>query len=386
MKKEFRVMITGGGSGGHIYPIIATITELQLQAGTQNISLRLKYLGFCGEYKNILEENNIKVSGIPSSKIKRYSKLSSILQVPNFIFGLLKSLWIAYWFMPDVLFSKGGPGSLPVILAAWFYRIPIVIHESDSVPGLTNMMSKRFAKIICAAFKTAQKSLGQEAIILGNPIRRTLFANIRFDEAQTKRRLGFDENKPLILVMGGSLGSVRINNFILKNLPLILEVAQVYHQTGKDNYEAVLAEATKILAPIPEELKRGYKAIDFLRTDDETRDAYISADMIVCRAGSGTIFEIAVFGKPSILIPLPESAQDHQRLNAFEYETLGACHMIEEENLLTNLFLDKLINTLGNKEKYSAMKEAALRFAKPDAASNLAKIILSLRDGRQRKK
>lgn len=370
-------MITGGGSGGHIFPLIATVTELQLLAGAGNIDLKIKYLGFYGEYKKILEDNNIKVSGIASSKIKRYSRISSILQAPKFILAILQAFWGVYWFMPDVLFSKGGTSAFAVVFAAWFYRIPIVIHESDSVPGKTNAMSAKYAKIICAAFNENKKYFGEKTIIVGNPIRRVLLTNIKFDEVQTKRRLGFDENKPLIFIMGGSLGSVRINNFILKNLPLILEVAQVYHQTGKDNYEQVLAEATNTLASLPEDLKSKYKAVGFLGTTDDTRDAYVASDLIVGRAGSGTIFEIAAFGKPSILIPLPESAQDHQRLNAFEYETLGAGYMIEEENLLTNLFLDKVIGILSDKEKYKKMSEAAKSFAKLDSASNIAKILLS---------
>lgn len=373
-------MITGGGSGGHIYPIIATVTELQLQAAAANIDLKIKYLGYYGSYKEFLKENNIKVSGIVSSKIKRYSPISSITQFPKFVFGLLQALWGVYWFMPDVLFSKGGTAALPVVLAARFYRIPVVIHESDSVPGLTNSISAKHAKIICVAFKEAKKYLGEKAIVVGNPIRRVLLTNIQFDEAQTKRRLGFDEKKPLIFIYGGSLGSVRINNFILKNLPLILEVAQVYHQTGKENYEKVLEDATKILASVPEELRKGYKVIGFLETNDQVRDAYIAADLVVSRAGSSNIFEIAAFGKPSILIPLPESAQDHQRLNAFEYESLGAGYMIEEENLLTNLFLDRAINILSDKARYKAMSEAARSFARPDSASNLAKILINFKD------
>ncbi len=373
-------MISGGGSGGHIFPLIAVVTELQLQAAAQNIDLRIRYLGFYGEYKKILEDNNIKTSGIVSSKIKRYSRFSAIFQFPKFLLGFFQAFWGVYWFMPDVLFSKGGTSAFAVVFAAWFYRIPIVIHESDSVPGRTNLASAKYAKVICVAFKEATKYLGEKAIVVGNPIRKILLTNIQFDAVQTKRRLGFDETKPLIFIMGGSLGSVRINNFILKNLPLILEVAQVYHQTGKDNYETVLADATKILAGVPEASRRGYKVIGFLGTNDETRDAYIASDLIVCRAGSGTIFEIAAFGKPSILIPLPESAQNHQRLNAFEFESLGAGYMIEEENLLTNLFLDRVINILSDKARYKAMSEAAKGFAKLDSASNLAKILLDFKN------
>jgi len=242
---KFRVMLTGGGSGGHIYPIIGVATELQLECAKLGIDLRLKYLGSCGDYREQLEANNIKVTGIVSNKVRRYFSLLNLFEAPKFILGLLQALWGTYWFMPDVLFSKGGPGAFAVVLAARFYRIPVVIHESDSIPGLTNSLSAKYAKVISTSFGLTSEYLGNGSILVGNPLRKAILANIKINKEQAKTKLGFDEKKPLIFVCGGSLGSVRINNFILKNLPLILEVSQVLHQTGKDNYEEVLRRASK---------------------------------------------------------------------------------------------------------------------------------------------
>ncbi len=377
-------MVTGGGSGGHIYPIIAVVTELQLEAAKQNIDLEVRYLGSAGMYKKLLEDNNLKVSGILLSKIRRYKFWSNFLEIPKFIFSLFQALWGVYWFMPDVLFSKGGPGSVPVVLAASFYRIPIVIHESDSVPGLSNKLAGKHAKVIAISYAGVAKYFpanqkNQQIVLTGNLIRRSLFTNIQFTREQYKRRLGFDPAKPLIFIYGGSQGSQRINNFIIKNLPLILEVGQVYHQTGKENYNEVLNAAIGALAAVPEGLKSSYKAVPYLNSDAEVQAAYIASDLVISRAG-GQIFEIGGFGRPSILIPLPESAQDHQRTNAYEYEAAGAGVVIEEDNLATNLFLNKVIEILSNKEKTDKMIEAAKAFYKPDAALNLAKIILSFRD------
>lgn len=383
--KKFRVLVTGGGSGGHIYPIIAVVTELQLECAKQNIPLKINYLGAYGPYKELLKANNLKVHNIVSSKIRRYFSIGSffanILEIPKFIFSFIQALWGVFWFMPDVLFSKGGPGSVPVILAASFYRIPIVVHESDSAPGLSNMVGAKHAKKIAISFPGVEKYFSEKSkkslVLTGNPVRETMFKNLQFDKVQEKRRFGFTPEDPLLLVIGGSQGSVRINEFIIRNLPLILKAVQVFHQTGKDNYDAALAKATEILKDLPEEARRRYKVVPYF--ENNMQNAYVASDIIVARAGAGSIFEIAAFGKPSILIPLPESAQDHQRTNAYDYESHGAGLVIEEDNLLPNLFLNKLLDMMGDPQKYQKMSAAAKSFYKPNAALNIAKILLEYR-------
>ncbi len=373
---KYRVLMAGGGSGGHIYPLVSVISELQILAAQEGVNLEIRYLGVVGSYEKLLAENGVRVQKIFSSKLRRYFSFANIIDGPKFILSVFQALSKMLWFMPDILFTKGGPGALAVVLAARFYRIPIIVHESDTVPGMTNIITAKYAKAIVVSFaSTAEYFSGKETILVGNPIRRYLLGD-PLTESKAKLFLGFDSNLPLVLILGGSQGAVRINDFILDNLVGLLQFTQIFHQTGRANYESVVGEGAVVGRDLPEELKKRYKAIDYLEKD--MRIALEAADLVVSRAGSGSIFEIAAFGKPSILIPLPDwvAASGHQEKNAREYSATGAAIVIEEENLLPNLFLEELKSLLVNPAKLTAMGEAAKKFARPDAALKLAQIIL----------
>ena len=370
--------MTGGGSGGHIYPLVSVITELQILAAQEGVNLEIRYLGVVGPYEGLLRENGVRVQKILSSKLRRYFSLANIIDGPKFIISFFQALWKMLWFMPDVLFTKGGPGALAVVFVARLYRIPIIVHESDTVPGVSNLITAKYAKTIVVSFpSTAEYFGGRETITIGNPIRRYLFGE-SLTQSKAKLFLGFDPNVPLVLILGGSQGAVRINDFILDNLVGLLQFTQIFHQTGRANYESVVGEGSVVGRDLPEEMKRRYKVIDYLEKD--MRIALEAADLVISRAGSGSIFEIAAFGKPSILIPLPDwvAAGGHQEKNAREYRVNGAAVVIEEENLLPNLFLEELKTLLVNPAKLTAMSEAAKQFAKPDAALKLAQIILRM--------
>lgn len=379
MKEEkFRVLTTGGGSGGHIYPLVSVITELQILAAQEGVNLEIRYLGVVGPYKGLLLENGVMVQKILSSKLRRYFSLANIIDGPKFVASFFQALWKMFWFMPDVLFTKGGPGALAVVLVARLYRIPIIVHESDTVPGMTNMMSAKYAKAIVVSFASTAEYFGsREVITTGNPIRRYLFGD-PLTQSKAKLFLGFDSNLPLVLILGGSQGAVRLNDFILDNLPGLLQITQIFHQTGRANYNSVVGEAAVVGRDLSEEFKKRYKVIDYLEKD--MRIALEAADLVISRAGSGSIYEIAAFGKPSMLIPLPDwvAAGGHQEKNAREYSADGAAVVIEEENLLPNLFLKEVQELLGNPQKLTTMTEAAKQFAKPDAALKLAQIILRM--------
>ncbi|MBI2595066.1 MAG: glycosyltransferase, partial [Candidatus Colwellbacteria bacterium] len=300
----FRVLMTGGGSGGHIYPLVSVITELQILASQEEVNLEIRYLGVVGPYEGLLRENGIQVQKILSSKLRRYFSLTNIVDGPKFVVSFFQALSKMLWFMPDVLFTKGGPGALAVVLAARLYRIPIIVHESDTVPGVSNMITAKYAKTIVASFPSTAEYFGdREVILVGNPVRRYLFGD-PLTQSKAKLFLGFDSNLPLVFILGGSQGAVRINDFILDNLTGLLQFTQIFHQTGRANYESVIGEGAVVGRDLSEEMKRRYKAIDYLEKD--IRIALEAADLVVSRAGSGSIFEIAAFGKPSILIPLPD--------------------------------------------------------------------------------
>jgi UDP-N-acetylglucosamine--N-acetylmuramyl-(pentapeptide) pyrophosphoryl-undecaprenol N-acetylglucosamine transferase len=376
-QKKFRVLITGGGTGGHIYPLTVVVAELQTLAAQYMINLEIRYLGACGDFKQFLEENNVRVSKIAGSKFRRYFSPLNIIDVPKFVWSLLQALWRTYWYMPNVVFSKGGVGSLPVVVAARFYRIPVVIHESDAIPGVNNRLAARFADIIATSFEGAAKYFETKKVLYtGSPVRQYLISDDTTQE-RAKGFFGFNIQEPLILVLGGSQGAVQINDLLLDTLKDLLRFSQVLHQTGIKNYEDVLAEFKVVARDIPESLKDRYKAMGYFEKD--LRLALRAADLVISRAGAGFVSEIAAFGKPSLIVPLPGSANNHQEANAIEYQNTGAAIIMEPNNLLPHLFVENVQNLLDNPLKLRKMSQAANNFYKPDAASNLAQVILKYR-------
>lgn len=375
MKKKI-ILLTGGGSGGHIFPLQAVAEKLLKSAKANNWPLEAHYLGVNDEWSVNLSGAGVITHSLLSAKIRRYFSILNFLDFPKFILSIFQALWEMFWLMPDAIFSKGGPGALAVILAGWFYQIPIVIHESDSIPGLTNAISSRFAKKIAVSFEKGMEYFDpSKTILTGNPIREELEGEPYPSEA-AKEELGFSKDTPLILVLGGSQGSERINNFILENLAKILEFGQVLHQTGPEKFLEVknLSRAVMLDMPIESQVAHRYLPVPFLTKD--LRAALTSADLVIARAGSGAIFELAAFGKPAILIPLSESAHDHQRLNAFEFANAGAAVVIEEGNLFSGIFLKQFTGIISNPEKLETMSAAARKFFIPGAADLIAEIIL----------
>lgn len=382
-----KILFTGGGTGGHIYPILAVNEQIKKITKENNLDTEIYYVGSPEAYENILSENNISVSKIVSAKVRRYFDLRNLIDVPKFFISVLQAFWKVFFIMPDVLFSKGGPGALPVVLACSFYKIPIIIHESDSVAGMTNLVSSRFAERIGISFVTAQESFlnyfknenkkqtaaGKIALV-GNPIRSSL--KKEGDSATFKKLLGFDAQKPLLMVICGSQGSTRINDFLLSAADsLLTENFQVLHQTGVNNFEQFNKELNVAIGNAGE-VKTFYKTVPYF--DENIKNAYMAADLVVSRSGSGSIFEIAAMEKPSILIPLADSAGDHQRKNAYEYANTGAAVVIEESNLTLNVFENQLKKIFSNAENLVKMSEAAGKFSKPEAAGLIASEIIKL--------
>jgi len=366
-----RIGITGGGSGGHFYPLIAVVEELREISKIQKEHIEIRYFGSAGEYADLFSEQQVSIASVMSSKMRRYFSPLNFIDGIKFVLGLFQALLKLLFFMPDILFSKGGPGSLAVVLAAKFYRIPIIIHESDAVPGRTNISSSKFADRVAVSFPSAVEYFNQKGAtnvaLTGNPVRRDLLDNV-IPQSEAKMKLGFDQSKPLLLILGGSQGAVRINEFIVKNLPEITQSFQVMHQTGYGQFEGV----QKLTAG-----QQNYKAVPYL--DAELKIALSAADIVVARAGSGTIFEIAAFGKPSILIPIPEAIVGaHQKMNAYGYADTGAADVIEEENLLISIFMDQAKKIIENENIRTAMSENAKKFYHPDADRKIAEEILLL--------
>ena len=325
-----RILFTGGGTGGHIYPIVAVAEELKLKF-IEGSEIDLRYLGSPGSFRGLLENNGIKVSKIISAKLRRYFDLRNFIEIP-FLFPLsvIQAVWKVFWIMPDVLFSKGGPGSLPVVLACKFYRVPIIIHDSDTAPGLANKLAARFANRIAISFASAadifvakNPKLENKIALIGNPIRNSLISGEILDKETAKKIFGFNPKKPVILIICGSQGAEKINDFMIETAGELIKDWQIIHQTGIKNFKNVKQELDSILKNYPAEEKSNYKIVPYF--DKDLKDAYTAADLVISRASGGSIFEIVAFGKPAILIPLlPDVVGAHQIKNAYEYAKNGA--------------------------------------------------------------
>lgn len=368
-----KILFTGGGTGGHVFPIIAIAREIRrIYRGKD---LQLFHIGPEDEFSSIvLSQEGIKVKIISAGKIRRYLGWKSALQnlVDLFIkvpIGVIRAFFYVFFLAPDLVFSKGGFGSMPGVIAAWLLQVPIFLHESDFIPGLANQLLNKFSLVVFVSFPETKYFKASKTVIIGNPIRRELLDASR-GEAEEFFKLS--KEKPVILIVGGSQGAQRINDKILEALPNLLKNFEVIHQTGTKNFKQVKAEAKVVM---PENLERYYHVFPFFK-EEELKKAYKVADLIISRAGSGSIFEIAAVGKPSILVPLPEAAQNHQIRNAYSYARTGASQVLEESNFTAYFFLGKLQFLFSSPESLENMVKAAKKFSKPEAAKIIAKYIV----------
>jgi UDP-N-acetylglucosamine--N-acetylmuramyl-(pentapeptide) pyrophosphoryl-undecaprenol N-acetylglucosamine transferase len=371
-----RILFTGGGSGGHVYPIIAIVREIRRLYSKND--LEFFYIGPKDEFGLILlQQEGFQIKTIMSGKIRRnvfpnypLDILKNIIDILFKIpFGVLQSFYLLLTIKPKLIFSKGGSGSLPVTFSARLLRIPVFLHESDIVPGLSNRVSSKWAKKIFVSFPKTEYFDPRKVILTGNPIRKELLEG-NLEIAKELFDLTFE--KPIILFSGGSQGAQTINDFVLRILNELLKNFEIIHICGRENIKGVKAEAQVV---INKDLEKYYHPLGFL-DEEKLKQAYKAADFIISRSGSGSIFEIAAVGKPSILVPLRSAAADHQAKNAYVYSETGASLVIEEDNLTPNFFLQKFHYLFLHHEKLEKMKEEALRFSKPQAARAIAREIL----------
>lgn len=359
-----RILLTGGGSGGHIFPLVAVLEEIKRLATKET---EIYYIGPNHELNEEFKKRGIKVYEVASAKLRRYFDPRNFIDIPKFFIAFLQALFRLYFLMPDLVFSKGGTSALPVVLAARFYFIPVIIHESDAVPGLTNRFSARLAEKIFVSFRAAAKYFPEKKTGLsGNPIRTEMLINRPVSGEAAKAKLGLKADEPLVIFLGGSQGAERLNNFVFVNFQKLVSFTQIFHQVGNSGFNEA------------EELKKSNLRYRYIGTSgaEELKLALAAADIVVSRAGSGAIFEIASFGKPAILVPLPESASDHQRVNAYEYARNGAAVVIEENNLSLGIVKSEIEKILKNPAMREKMSQAAREFAKTEAADIIAKFVL----------
>ena len=368
-----KILFTGGGTGGHFYPIIGVAQAIEKATKEQRLlSPELVYMAPTPYDLNALFENSIAYKPISAGKIRRYFSLLNFFDLFKTAWGITKAIYAVYKLYPDVVFGKGGYASFPVLFAAKLLRIPVIIHESDSRPGRVNAWASKFARRIAVSYPTAAQFFPEEKVAFtGNPIRKEVSEVLTVGAYEY---LKLKPEIPTILILGGSLGAKAINDTIIDALPTLVEKYQIIHQTGKANFKEVSTTANVVLSGSPN--ASNYHPMQYLNALEMRMSAGV-ARIVISRAGS-TIFEIAAWGKPSIIIPIPETVSHDQTSNAFAYARSGGAEVIEENNLGSHILVAEINRISDNQEIWQKMAEGAKSFAKLDAAEKIAQEIIAI--------
>ncbi len=348
-----RILLTGGGTAGHVTPNMALIPSLK-QAGYD-----IHYVGsYRGIERKLIEDMNIPYHGISSGKLRRYFDIKNITDPFRVIRGYAEASRLLRKLKPDIVFSKGGFVAVPVVLAAGRRHIPVIIHESDMTPGLANRLCISSAVKVCCNFPETMKHLPEDkAVLTGSPIREELFSGSR---ERGLELCGFTPDKPVLMAMGGSLGAVSINNAVRSNLDALLKQFSVIHLCGKGNYDNALDHVD------------GYRQFEYAKK--ELPHFFAATDLIISRAGANAICELLALKKPNILIPLPAAAsRGDQLLNAASFENSGYSYVLQEEDLTGDALLQAVQYVYAERDEYiQTLKESKLN----DSISLITNLII----------
>lgn len=331
-----RIVLTGGGTAGHVTPNLALIPRL-MEDGWE-----IHYIGADNsvEQKLIQEIPGVQFHCVSCGKFRRYFDPQNFSDPFRVIKGVFQASHVIKKIQPNVIFSKGGFVSVPVVYGARMHRIPIVIHESDMTPGLANKLSVPFAKALLCTFPEAAKLAGEKGVYTGTPIRPEILTG---NKERGMKAFHFEEGRPVLMVTGGSSGARAINEAVREALPKLLESFQVLHLCGHGNFDESL-EGTP-----------GYTQCEYL--EGEMADAYACANLLISRAGSNTLCEILALRKPALLIPYPKTAsRGDQIMNAESFEKRGLCHVLMQENMTSDALVSAVIDLYKDRGRlYEAM-------------------------------
>ena len=326
-----KIVLTGGGTAGHVTPNLAIIPSLKKEGW------EIEYIGSKeGIEKKLIEQAKIPYHGIASGKLRRYLSIENLKDPFKVVKGYFEARKLLKDIKPKVVFSKGGYVTVPVVMAASHLKIPVIIHESDITPGLANKIAIKSAKTVCVNFEQTLKHVGNKGIHTGTPIREEIFTG---NKKNAKELCRFLDNKPILLVMGGSLGSRKINEVLRESIPQITTRFNVVHICGKGNISQDLLGFT------------GYKQFEYVK--DELPHLFAGADIMLSRAGANALSEIVALNIPSLLVPLSAAAsRGDQILNAKEMKKKGYCEVLEEEILTKDTLQEALVNLFEHRDEY----------------------------------
>lgn len=369
-----KIVFTGAG-GGHFYPLVAVAEKIKEEVQVQKIFDAEMFFFSDKPYNQpLLDKYNIKFEKIPAGKLRLYFSVENFFDPLKVVAGFFVALFKLFSIYPDVVFTKGGYASLPVVFAAKILFIPIFLHESDSAPGKTNLISAKSAKRIAISYASAIKYFDdKKTAYTGQPI---LEEYLPTSSDVEKKYINFvndkaRKEKPILLVLGGSQGSENINNIILESLKDLLVKYKVAHQVGENNLEKIKIASEVILKDDPN------KADYIYFGSADLRKYFEESDLCITRAGS-TLFEISSWGIPSIIIPIAISNNNHQLLNAYTFEKVGCSIVLEESNLRKNILLSMIDSILSDKERYESMRTNNINSFKSGASELIAKEIVKI--------
>ena len=370
-----KIVLAGGGSGGHFYPLIAVAEALQeITKEKKLIEPELFYIGPEPFDRTALLEYEIEYRSSSAGKLRRYPSLLNVFDLFKTVSGVIRSIFQLYSIYPDVVFSTGGFAAFPTLYAARILTIPVVIYDADAKPGRVTLWSAPFARWIALAHPDAAKKFPekylQKIARVGHPIRKEIVAVAKEGGHEF---LKLEPAVPTVFIMGGSSGAVSLNEVVLDALPELLERYNIVHQTGNANLEEVHEVASVILKNARHADR--YRPFGLLNTLALRMTAGISS-LVVSRAGSGTIFEIASWGIPSILIPIPTEISHDQTENAFSYARSGAATVMDQKNLTHHLLIAEIERIMNDAALQESMTVAAKAFARPEAGRKIAEIVL----------
>ncbi len=337
--KVKRIVLTGGGTAGHVTPHLAILPHLKEKG------YDIHYIGTQKgiEHQMMEQVEGVTYHAVQSGKLRRYFDWKNFTDPFRVIWGAFQSAHLIGKLKPDVCFSKGGFVSVPVVIGAWLHGVPVLCHESDLTPGLANKIAAKFAKKVATTFPECAKAIGEKGVFTGTPLRPELFSGKREEGLQL---CGFTGNKPVLLMMGGSLGAQRVNEALRAVLPRLLEQMDVVHITGKGNVDESL------------ETLSGYKQFAFI--SGELPSIFACADYVLSRAGSNALCEFQALKKPMLLVPYPKGAsRGDQILNAASFEKRGLCHVLAQENMTADTLYDALQKLVADKDTLIRNLESA---------------------------
>lgn len=380
-----RILVTGGGTGGHVSPALATIRELINLSQQENSTWQpvFRYIGSKrGVEKRLAQEAGLEFVGVETGKLRRYFSRENFTDALRIPVGVVQSLWHVWKFRPQVVLSTGGYVCVPPVVAAWVLRVPVITHEQTVQIGLANRIASRFATRIALSFEGAvdelPKRLRSKAFVTGNPVRPEIFVG---DKAKAIAFCGFSEEDnelPTVYATGGAQGARIINRAIEEKLPDLLQICRIIHQCGQQpagdeqDFDRLQARAEKL----PPELRRRYFLTRFVGA--EIGDIFALTDLVVSRSGAGTVTEVSALGKPAVFVPLVPTGGDEQTKNARRSERAGAAAIITQAELSGASLYRELSRLLPDRTKLTAMGQAALTLARPNAAHDLAQAVLQL--------